>query len=65
LYGNGTGAVGTSDVVYGPAGYNNTKDNATTLNIYWDAGNTRWSIQNLRASSIGARILLLGTINGF
>ena len=37
-----------------------TKDNASTINIYWDAGNARYEVQNKTASTVAVYVQRFG-----
>lgn len=52
-----------TDEVSDPAGiFSVTKDTASSINLYWDAGNARYELQNKRASTITVHMLAPGAL---
>jgi hypothetical protein len=45
--------------------YSPTAGTATSTNIYWDAGTSRYRLQNKRGSSMNYKIAIFGTLNSF
>lgn len=55
--------AGNAAVEFGETGtaYGTTEDNDGTTNIYWDAGNSRYEINNETGGTVSYRVILLRT----
>ena len=52
------GGIGATALVYGPTVFTAVKGTAASINVYWDAGNARYEIQNTIAGTISYEVFI-------